>query len=284
MKIRFFILSLVSILHFASAGLAKAASDNITPTELNAKNGGRVWVYLPPNTSSDAKLSCVLVPPAGSRLFHGMSLSNGDSVEHVPYVSAGFAVVSFDISGAWPDTGGGAAQQKAIKEFTNSRGGVDDALLALKIALEKFSQIDSKRVFVAGHSSAATLALQIAASSPQIQGCVAFAPITDIEARLGIGTLASLEGNSPGITKFLHDTSPSNQIDTLRCPVFLFHADDDTNVPTAAIETFRDALLTHHKQVKYVSVSSGGHYNSMIEIGIPKAIIWLKSQGQEPAK
>jgi dipeptidyl aminopeptidase/acylaminoacyl peptidase len=279
-----FILFLGLILLLPSTRAAQDSPSKVSSIELHSKSGGRVWVYLPQSTPPDTKLGCVLVPPAGSRLFHGMSLGDGDRVEHVPYVAAGFAVVSFDISGPWPDTGGDAALQKAIKEFANAKCGVTDALNALQSALDKYPQIDPNRIFVAGHSSAATLALQIAVASPRVKGCIAFAPITEVEKRIGASTIKTLDGVSPGIATLLHDLSPSNRVDALRCPVFLFHADDDSNVPTASIAAFRDALSAHNKATEFVSVASGGHYNSMIEQGIPKAITWLSAIDQKQKK
>ena len=59
-----------------------------------------------------------------------------------------------------------------------ARFGVSDGLTALDAALAKYPQIDPKRVYVAGHSSAGTLALQLAAAAPdRLKACVAFAPI-----------------------------------------------------------------------------------------------------------
>src|SRR5262245_60873435 len=103
-----------------SAGAAAA-----TPAELRLPDGRRVWVYLP--ATAEPKLACVLVPPAGSRMFHGMALGEGDRAEHVPYAAAGFAVVSFDMTGPWPESGAGgvAAQQTAIKAFIASKCGVN---------------------------------------------------------------------------------------------------------------------------------------------------------------
>lgn len=267
----------------SSAGAADSPT-NAKPLELRSKSGGRVWVYLPQGMPTGAKLGCVLVPPAGTPLFHGMALGEGDRPEHIPYVSAGFAVIAFDISGALPEKGSSAALPKALKGFADAKCGIDDALNALALALDKFPQIDPKRVFVAGHSSAGTLALQIAAASDQFQGCIAYAPVTDVEAHIGAGTIKTLDRLSPGVAKLFHDLSPINQAGAIRCPVFLFHADDDSIVSTASLVTFRDALAAAHKSAEYVSVKEGGHYDSMIDQGIPKAIAWLKEKSQKQQK
>src|SRR5262245_43535413 len=66
---------------------------------LRSRNGSsRIWIYLPEEPTG-RKLPCVLIAPAGSRLFHGMSLGQGSVAEHLPYVRAGFVVVAYDIDG-----------------------------------------------------------------------------------------------------------------------------------------------------------------------------------------
>src|SRR5262245_35182109 len=72
---------------------------DLKPIELQTARGNQVWIYLPMGASTNTPLACVLVPPAGTPLFHGGRLSEEDRAEHLPYVTAGFAVVAFDLSG-----------------------------------------------------------------------------------------------------------------------------------------------------------------------------------------
>lgn len=53
----------------------------------------KIWIYLPEKPLR-TPTPCVFVGPAGSPLFLGMDLGPGDQAEHLPYVRAGFAVVS----------------------------------------------------------------------------------------------------------------------------------------------------------------------------------------------
>ena len=62
----------------------------------------KIWVYFPKGKLPE-KLPCILIDAAGSRLFHGINLTEGDSAEHYPYAAAGFAVVAYDISGPLED-------------------------------------------------------------------------------------------------------------------------------------------------------------------------------------
>ena len=281
---RFFAAALALLLPLAT-GRAKTPPSSVAPAELHAPGGGNVWVYLPLGAPASAKLPCVLIPPAGSRLFHGMTLGESDKPEQLPWVAAGFAVVSFDISGPFPEEQSGDEPViQAITAFMNAKFGVSDGLAALDTALAKYPQIDTARLYVVGHSSAGTLALQLAEAAPdRFRACVAFAPIADVGEHLA-ETLPTLDGAVPGFANAIRRASPSSQVDAFRCPVFLFHATDDDHVSTASAVAFRDALLAHHKAVEYVSVPSGGHYDSMLQQGVPKAIAWVKALDQKPPK
>ena len=264
--------------------LGQQPANAITPLELRTKNNGGVWLYLPPNAPADAKVPCVVVPPAGTRLFHGMILSEGDRPEHLPYAAAGFAVISFDISGPWSQEDGPSKLQPALRAFTMAKCGVADALEAVEAALSKDSRIDPKRLYVAGHSSAATLSLQIASSTDQFKACVAFAPTVNVPQDFGVALLSSLDRVLPRTAATIRELSPSNRVESFHCPILLFHALDDSTVPPQSILSFKDDLLAHQKSVEYVSVPTGGHYNSMIKEGIPKAISWLKAIDSGSAK
>ena len=277
-------LSFALLISCPLAGHAKPPPAAVAPDTLHTADGKQVWVYLPKNAPAKTKLACILIPPAGSRLFHGMTLGEGDQPEHLPWVAAGFAVISFDISGPAPEKlDSDVPLIQAAKTFETARFGVSDGLAALDVALAKYPQIDPARLYVAGHSSAGTLSLQLAAASDRFKGCVAFAPITDVGEHLK-AALPELDGALPGFADAIRQASPSSQLDAFRCPIFLFHAADDTHVSTAAAVAFRDALLAHHKTVEYVAVDTGGHYDSMIQQGMPKAIAWVKSLDQRPSK
>ncbi|MDB6109866.1 MAG: hypothetical protein JWR69_1616, partial [Pedosphaera sp.] len=220
-------------------------------------------------------LACVLVPPAGSPLIHGLK-GPTDRPEQIPYVKAGFAVVSFDISGATTATSDSKELRDAIRAFRNAQLGVNDAFEALAIARAKYPQIDRDRVYVAGHSSAATLALQIASSTNRVRACVAYAPVCDFEERFGAKWIETLDEMVPGMARTLRVAAPKNRVSEFHCPLFLFHALDDSNVSPATVIAFKNDLVRKGVAVDYIAATSGDHYDSMIRQGIPKAIQWLK--------
>lgn len=235
----------------------------------------RVWYYHPEKATG--KLALVLVPPAGSTLFAGMGLADGDRPEHYPYVRAGFAVASFEIDGHVPDLekASDAAVLKGAREFRDARAGLTNIKATLDFLLAKVPNIDANRVYIAGHSSAATLALLAAEHEPRIKACAAYAPATDVESRLA-PVIPSLDSTLPGYREFLRFSSPTTNAHQLKCPVFLFHAKDDTNVPVRESIDFAALLKKTNPYVTLVTTASGGHYDSMIREGIPKGIAWFQ--------
>ena len=57
----------------------------------------------------------------------------------------------------------------------------------------------------------------------------------------------------------------------------MFQAQDDENVPISESITFVNEVKKTNPNVTFVQVPRGGHYNAMIQEGIPKAIQWLKA-------
>jgi dienelactone hydrolase len=82
----------------------------------------------------------------------------------------------------------------------------------------------------------------------------------------------------PGFDKFLINNSPNTVANQIHCPLFLFHADDDSKIPTAQLTAFANSVTKGGGFVTFEKVATGDHYDSMIYQGIPKAIQWLKSQ------
>ena len=64
--------------------------------------------------------------------------------------------------------------------------------------------------------------------------------------------------------------------------MFLFHAEDDSNVPVADSQDFARRAQANGKSVTLDIVPSGNHYLAMIDPGISHAIAWLKQQGAGP--
>jgi hypothetical protein len=62
----------------------------------------------------------------------------------------------------------------------------------------------------------------------------------------------------------------------IECPLFLFYADDDQRF-ASQVRDLGARLKAAGKEVIVSSVATGGHYDSMIMMGVPRAIKWLES-------
>lgn len=235
----------------------------------------KLWVYLPQKRSANQKLPCVLIAGAGSSLFWGMGLGAGDRPEHLPYVREGFAVIAYELDGAVAENPGDKEIVRGAKDFQSARFGITNTEVALQYAINRLP-VDPRRVYVAGHSSAATLALQVAASDLKgISACMAYAPCVDLQARIG-EPLSELDRLIPGIQKELLSLSPDQNVARVHMPVLVFHARDDSNLPFAITERYAQALHAMNPLNAFVAADSGDHYDSMIEKGIPAGTRWLK--------
>lgn len=236
----------------------------------------RVWIYRPENAGK-RKIPLVLIAPAGSRGFHGMKLGEGDMPEHLPFVRAGMAVAAYELWGhVESEEPTDSEMTTAATAFRLAGGGLVNARSALNYTLARVPNIDRGRIFTSGHSSAGTVSLYVAAREPRVRACVSFAPSTDVPSRLA-PAFPLLDQLMPGYSGFIRETSPHQNTATLRCPVFLFHAEDDGNVPISESERFASLLSRTNARLSFRRVPTGGHYDSMIRQGIPMAIRWLKS-------
>lgn len=239
-------------------------------------------VYFPPGEHAPASLPCVFVAPAGRSLIHGMALTDEDIYEHLPYAQAGFAVVAYELSGAAPDGATDEQLAPAVQTFMQTGGGVANAEIAVNFALQRLPQVDASRLYCAGHSSAATVALHVAAADERIAGVCAYAPICDVAGEFAKSHVDP-SNIAPGLDAFLTAASPINHVNEFHCPMFIFHSDTDERVPKDDNETFVTRLLQAGKQAVLIESPRGQHYDSMINNGIPQGIKFLIAHGARPA-
>lgn len=231
----------------------------------------KLYYYLP--AKRVGKIPCVFIAPAGSALHHGMNLVGDDQKEHLPYVKSGFAVVAYEIEGPLPNP---AETINAAKAFMAAQGGVLDGKRAVSSALVTLKDIDPNRLYAAGHSSAGTTALALAAADPRIKACAAYAPCASLTKHFG-ADLQKLDGFVPGFRMFIRKFSPDSNTASLKCPVFLFNAADDDVVPPGDMQSYAARLKATNKSVKTMTVPTGGHHDSMINQGIPAGIQFFRS-------
>jgi dipeptidyl aminopeptidase/acylaminoacyl peptidase len=238
-----------------------------------APNPAAVWIYLP-DVPGAAKLPCVLIAPAGTPCIHGIGLAEGDRPEHLPWLAAGFIVVAYTLDGQPPKDPTDAQLAAAMRQYFQAEGGLRNARAALDYAVAKVPRLDPTRVLAAGHSSAATVALHLAANEPRIKACVAFAPEVDIPADLAEHA-EGMEQVYPGFGAAAARISPHREAEKITCPLFLFAAEDDTTVSVPAMKELAAKVKVRNKRVEVALVPRGGHYDSMLDPGLPRAIAWV---------
>lgn len=241
-------------------------------------------VYLPAGEHADRSLPCVLIAPAGTPLLYGANVEGDDyHDETLPYCESGMVVIHYSIDGAIPDSVNmnddqevSRAMATAWPAFKESGGGIVNGRNALEFALAKIPSVDPNRICAAGHSSAGTLALMLAATEPRITHCVAYAPAYDCERRMDeVINDPMTRILLPGLKPFIEWYSPMNHLADFRCKMMIFHARDDSNVPFEDANRFIGQLPNKGDGVQFVQAASGGHYTPMISEGIPAAIEWF---------
>lgn len=237
-------------------------------------------LYLPSGTHKSGSLPCVMIAAAGTTLLEGNGCYDESyQSETIPYVKAGFAVLGYSLDGPLEsDEPTGRESREAYKRFRAAHAGLVNSRNALEFLLQKVPAINRNRIFTAGHSSAGTLALLFAEHESRIAGCVAYAPCLDLEKRLAdYISSAVIEVLMPDVDQFVRQESPLRHFKSLKCPVFLFHAEGDTNAPFDESKELTERLTAQGTPCKLESVPEGDHYNSMLEEGIPLGIVWLKN-------
>ncbi len=258
---------------------AEEVADQVSLSKYQVEaTGNQVWVYLPTDAPADQPLTTVLIAVAGTPMIHGLELADGDSVEHIPYAQAGFAVVAYGLTGPVEDDASDASYVESIESYVEREGGLLDAVDALKLATEKHPAVGAGPVFVAGHSSAGLIALNLARRSRNFAGCIAYAAPTNLENEVDPDLAEALQKYIPGFRKFVIENSPVRNAAQINCPVFFFNALDDSRVPPQSVAVYLKTLKAAGKPLNHLQVETGGHYNSMIEQGIPAGIEWIQAQ------
>ena len=152
-------------------------------------------------------------------------------------------------------------------QFSAAEGGLINGKNAIEYVLAKVPEVDPQRLYVAGHSSAATFALLFAEHEARIKGCIAYAPLADLFARAP-GQQAAAESLFPGIARL----SPDAHAELLSCPLFLFHAEDDSNVPINISRRFAEEVRATNPHVTFYTVPRGNHYDSMMSPRHPQGL------------
>ena len=236
--------------------------------------------FEPVGTHPSKSLPCVIMASGGTVLMNGIDAPSPNSNPDVAqYTAAGFAVLGISIDGKIPNLPKPTLEEirLAFSQFREAQAGLVNVRNGVEFLIQKVPQVDPNRLFVAGHSSAGTLALLAAAYEPRLKGCVAYCPASDgTNLMRGFLNDPRAEIAYPGITRFAKQVSPTTHVARMSCPIFLFHAADDPIIDVKDSRRLRQLLETHGKRNTYVEVPTGAHDIAVVKQGIPSALLWLR--------
>ncbi|HEX3726062.1 MAG TPA: prolyl oligopeptidase family serine peptidase, partial [Pirellulales bacterium] len=217
-------------------------------------------IYEPSGPHDSRSLGCILVTAAGGSLLVGSPPPNAaDEREWLPYVKAGFAVVAFRQDGEVDSAHLPSNLDLVVesKSFLAAQAGLTNARNALEFVIARMNEVDPQRIYVAGHSSAATLALLFAEHEARIRACIAYAPVVNVSTFLQIAMKARGSELSAELAGELAKISPATHASKFSCPVWLFHAEGDRFVPIAESRSFVQQLKAAGKNATLASVPGG---------------------------
>jgi predicted Zn finger-like uncharacterized protein len=238
-------------------------------------------LYLPTGTHEPGSLPCVMIAAAGTALLEGNGcFDESYQSETIPYVQQGFAVLGYSLDGPLSsDDPTNGEMVAAYEQFRAAHAGLVNARNALEFVLQEVPAVNSDRIFTAGHSSAGTLSLLFAEHESRLAGCIAYAPCIDVEKRLvKFSSNPLIRILMPDVEAFLRRESPLRHLDSLKCPVFVFHAETDSNAPFEESQQLAAQLTDQGTPCQLETLPKGDHYDSMLEEGIPRSLVWLKKQ------
>lgn len=233
------------------------------------------WLYLP--TPMPTRVGLVLVAPAGGNLLSGRALTADDRPEHMPYARAGFVVMAYSVDGDLPAGVSDVAATRALRDYQAAQAGVENARAALDLALEKVPGIDGSLVFAAGHGSAGSLALLLAAEEPRVRGALAYAPQTGLDGH-GASTVMSVDRVITGYGKLVRWSLPENRVADIGVPLFIYHSRDDEVMRASLTDDYVERLRAAAKTVDCTKAPSGSHHEGMLDDGIPRGLAWLRNK------
>ena len=219
----------------------------------------KAWLFIP-RGAENKPTAAVLRIPAGGNLFKPAVLGLGAVPEVEPYVEAGYVTMVMSFRGTLDNRG----------NFNRSRGGLDDVLAALDF-LKKQPEVDPKSIFLAGHSSAASLVLRVAQVSDVPRAVAVFAPASDWTEFFK----NRLEKVSDETRRFLEDSSALTHAGETKCPVLLTHGTADRIVPVSQSERLARRLKDAKKVYEFVAIPDGDHYYAMLRAGIPLSLAYF---------
>jgi dipeptidyl aminopeptidase/acylaminoacyl peptidase len=199
---------------------------------------------------------------------HGNIVSDEDSHVVRELIEEGYGVIAPDYRGS---SGYGADFWKLI-----DYGGleVDDVEAARKFALERYPELDARRVGIMGWSHGGLIALLTVFANPEVyQACYAGVPVSDLEERIRIRgkeyeqLLAIPPVGHKEVVEEYHRRSPAWNAQKLKTPLLIHANTNDEDVTWREIQKLITALQAADKQFQYTVYTNapGGHFFNRLD-------------------
>jgi dienelactone hydrolase len=243
----------------------------------------RLVVFLPTRPAKP-KLPCVFVAPSATAPLYGQTIDKETMVywNYISYAKAGYAVVAHDVDGYIDEVGRLSepltpAVINSLKAYKASDAGVLNAKLAIDYAVARIPQIDPNAMYVAGSGSGGTIALLVAATDTRIKGAIAYSPITHLPGKHA-ALVEMISKSVPGYKEFIDRSSPHNQIEKMKKPMFIFHEDRSTETSLTDTTSFVESVQKNNSSVSFTHGQNEGLAAGDYLPNIKQAIEWLDSQ------
>lgn len=254
-------------------GGLELATFRLTRSQLTAGKSCKLVIVRPSGTHAEKSLPCYFLAAAGATMFTGRSLGEGDTPELRPWAEAGFVAVGYELDGELNGQTD-AAFQRAMTEYEKSEAGLVNAGNAIEYVLQKLPEVDPQRLYTGGHSSAGSQSLLLAAFDQRIKAAISFNGVADKNEELRRDAGPEFNRMPPSLKRLLNKIDPGKYADQIQCPIFLFHTQEDANVSVSQSRNAYQRFKSRGLNVT-LKIGNGGHYQPMIDQGIPAAIQWL---------
>lgn len=261
------------------------AEDGVRQYEvfLSSDKVEQFWIALPAekNATNATSMPCALLLPLSMDRALGGHLEAEDWEQMLLFARLGVAAVAFDVPGGFSAEASEAVVQAEIARYLESDGGLRTARQALEFVRTRIPGIDPERLWVLGEGAAGTLGLRLAGRDNRVRAVVAFDPVVDMSALAEEEeTLSAALHNNPELGDFLRKHSVIADLETMRCPLLLYHDAFRHEENFAAIDQLYLEGLRREKDVTLIDTIDVDPDHAGPASRVSRSLRWLETVGK----
>ena len=244
----------------------------LTLSGTNTAAPDRIWVALP---RGEERVGCVFMAPLAMTDKLGGRLDDEDHENLLLFARLGVAAVGFDVPGIW--VGNATLDEVGLEldRYMSSEGGVIPGLRALDFVRHAVPRVDAGKVWAVGAGMGGALALRLAERDTRIRAVVGFDPVPDLAEAAASEDMAFLIQLRPVLKDFLGRHSPLEGLDTLACPLLLYHDPSTGEDSRRALDRFYLECLRRQKDVTLMEALDADLPDATLQIRAARATEWL---------